>query len=102
MYIITAEKKDYCRKVGNIQFVNGVAETKDAWLASWFSGRAGFSVTASASKPDSVSERDIHEMNLTELRAACEALGLTGYSGLKKDELIQLLENSGGEDDGNR
>lgn len=44
MYRIKAPSESYERKIGGIRFVKGVAETDDAWLASWFSGRPGFTV----------------------------------------------------------
>ena len=40
MYKIKAPNEEYDRKIGGVQFVNGDNE----WLASWFSGRAGFTV----------------------------------------------------------
>ena len=46
MYQIKAPTERYDRKIGGIQFVNGEAQTEDDWLASWFSGRPGFTVTA--------------------------------------------------------
>lgn len=45
LYKITAPNLSYNRKIGGVQFVNGVAQTENDWLASWFSGRAGFAVT---------------------------------------------------------
>ena len=44
MYRIKAPSESYERKIGGVRFVKGVAETDDAWLASWFSGRPGFTV----------------------------------------------------------
>ena len=44
MYRIKAPTENYERKIGGVRFVDGVAETEDAWLASWFSGRPGFTV----------------------------------------------------------
>ena len=44
MYRIKAPTENYERKIGGVRFVNGVVETEDAWLASWFSGRPGFTV----------------------------------------------------------
>ena len=44
MYRIKAPSESYERKIGGIRFIKGVAETDDAWLASWFSGRPGFTV----------------------------------------------------------
>ena len=41
MYRIKAPSESYERKIGGIRFIKGVAETDDAWLASWFSGRPG-------------------------------------------------------------
>ena len=100
MYVIRAKSKSYGRKIGGVQFVDGVAKTKNAWLASWFSGRAGFAVTVD--EPEVVQQKDIHDMNISELKTVCETLGLSGYSGMKKDELLQLLEEqTKGEADGN-
>ena len=45
MYVIHAKSKSYGRKVGGVQFVDGVARTENVWLASWFSGKDGFRVT---------------------------------------------------------
>lgn len=44
MYKIRAPHAAYDRKIGGLRFVNGVAETDNSWLASWFSGRPGFTV----------------------------------------------------------
>lgn len=44
MYKIKAPNEEYDRKIGGVQFVNGEAQTDNEWLASWFSGRAGFTV----------------------------------------------------------
>lgn len=44
MYRIKAPSESYERKIGGVRFVSGIAETEDAWLASWFSGRPGFTV----------------------------------------------------------
>ena len=46
MYKIKAPSEEYDRKIGGVQFVNGEAQTDNEWLASWFSGRAGFAVEA--------------------------------------------------------
>lgn len=48
MYKIKAPTEEYDRKIGGVQFVNGEAQTDDKWLASWFSGRPGFTVEAVA------------------------------------------------------
>ena len=100
MYVIHAKSKSYGRKVGDVQFVDGIARTENAWLASWFGGRDGFHVTND--EPKALPQKDIHTMSVSELKTACEALGLSGYSTMKKDELLQLLkEHTGGETDGN-
>ena len=44
MYKIKAPTEEYDRKIGGVQFVNGEAQTDNKWLASWFSGRPGFTV----------------------------------------------------------
>lgn len=44
MYKIKAPNEEYDRKIGGVQFVSGEAQTDNEWLASWFSGRAGFSL----------------------------------------------------------
>lgn len=44
MYKIKAPNEEYDRKIGGVQFVNGEAQTDNEWLASWFFGRAGFTV----------------------------------------------------------
>lgn len=43
----------YEREIAGIKFDKGVAITDDKWLAEWFSGRDGFTVTTekTASKP---------------------------------------------------
>lgn len=46
MYKIKAPNEGYDRKIGGVQFVSGEAQTNNEWLASWFSGRAGFAVEA--------------------------------------------------------
>ena len=43
-YTITAPNKKYSRKLAGVQFVDGKGETKDNWVAQWFSGREGFTV----------------------------------------------------------
>lgn len=100
MYVIHAKSKSYGRKVGGVQFVDGVARTENVWLASWFSGKDGFRVTND--EPEALLQKDIHMMSVSELKSACEALGLSGYSTLKKEELLQRLkEHTDGETDGN-
>lgn len=44
-YVISAPNKKYNRKLAGVQFVDGKGETKDNWVAQWFSGREGFTVT---------------------------------------------------------
>ena len=44
MYKIKAPNEKYDRKIGGVQFVSGEAQTDNEWLASWFSGRTGFTV----------------------------------------------------------
>ena len=44
MYKIKAPSEEYDRKIGGVQFVSGEAHTDNEWLASWFSGRTGFTV----------------------------------------------------------
>ena len=44
MYKIKAPSEEYDRKIGGVQFVSGEAQTDNEWLASWFSGRTGFTV----------------------------------------------------------
>ena len=44
MYKIKAPNEEYDRKIGGVQFVSGEAQTDNEWLASWFSGRPGFTV----------------------------------------------------------
>ena len=46
MYKIKAPNEKYDRKIGGVQFVSGEAQTDNEWLASWFSGHVGFTVTA--------------------------------------------------------
>ena len=50
MYTIKTPNEKYSRKISGVQFVNGVAVTDNAWLASWFSGRKGFTVQAEAKR----------------------------------------------------
>lgn len=50
MYRIKAPSESYERRIGGVRFVNGVAETEDAWLASWFSGPAGLYGRAGAGR----------------------------------------------------
>ena len=44
MYKIKAPSEEYDRKIGGVQCMNGEAQTDNEGLASWFSGRAGFTV----------------------------------------------------------
>lgn len=37
--------KGYTRALAGIIFVDGEGRTEDKWLAAWFSGREGFTVT---------------------------------------------------------
>ena len=52
MYKIKAPSEEYDRKIGGVQFVNGEAQTDNEWLASWFSGRAGFTVETVTAEED--------------------------------------------------
>mgnify|MGYP003341236872 FL=1 len=38
-------------------------------------------------------EIDLSKMKVSELKQMCSDKGLSGYSGLKKDELVQLLSS---------
>lgn len=58
MYKITAPNEKYDRKIGGLRFVDGVAETDSEWLASWFSGRVGFSVETVESENDKKAEAE--------------------------------------------
>ena len=52
----------YDRKIAGLQFVNGKAVTENRWLASWFSGRDGFTVAPLESDPAGGKEgEDKHE-----------------------------------------
>ena len=57
MYKIKAPNEEYDRKIGGVQFVNGEAQTDNEWLASWFSGRAGFTVEAVAAEEETEKPR---------------------------------------------
>ena len=37
--------KGYTRALAGIIFIDGEGRTEDKWLAAWFSGREGFTVT---------------------------------------------------------
>ena len=52
MYKIKAPSEGYDRKIGGVQFVSGEAQTDNEWLASWFSGRAGFTVETVTAEED--------------------------------------------------
>ena len=54
MYKIKAPNEEYDRKIGGVQFVSGEAQTDNEWLASWFSGRAGFTVETVTAEEESV------------------------------------------------
>lgn len=51
--------KGYTRALAGIVFVDGEGRTEDKWLAAWFSGRDGFTVTeeaGEAEQPEAQSE----------------------------------------------
>ena len=59
----------------------------------------GFVRLGGSVKADSVNvDVTLEEMSLAELKALAKERGLTGYSALKKEDLIQILE--GDENDG--
>ena len=45
LYVIKAPVKTYNRRLLNVQFKDGIGETKDEKAAQWFAGRQGFTVT---------------------------------------------------------
>lgn len=44
--------KGYTRALAGIVFVDGEGRTEDKWLAAWFSGREGFTVTEEAGEAE--------------------------------------------------
>lgn len=44
--------KGYTRALAGIIFVDGEGRTEDKWLAAWFSGREGFTVTEEAEEAE--------------------------------------------------
>lgn len=51
---------------------------------------------AGAPDPDDSGDADLHpleDMDLTELRALAKENGISGYSGLKKEELLLVLKD---------
>lgn len=58
MYKIKAPNEEYDRKIGGVQFVNGEAQTDNEWLASWFSGRPGFTVETVTAEEETVTAEE--------------------------------------------
>ena len=45
-------------KIGGVQFVSGEVQTDNEWLASWFSGRPGFTVETVTAKEETEQTED--------------------------------------------
>ena len=76
MYKIKAPNEEYDRKIGGVQFVSGEAQTDNEWLASWFSGRAGFTVETVTAEEETEPTEDKPRRNLV-LEQICNYCNLT-------------------------
>lgn len=53
----------------------------------------GFKELGSSEKQAEKATKDLSEMNTQELKELAKKLGIEGYSGLKKDELLEVLKD---------
>lgn len=53
----------------------------------------GFQELASSEKKAEKETKPLDEMNTQELKELAKSLGIDGYSGLKKDELLEVLKD---------
>ncbi|SHI90192.1 Rho termination factor, N-terminal domain [Clostridium amylolyticum] len=82
-YKILAPNKEYTGLSAGVSFINGEAETENEWLVDWFRNK-GYEVTKE--------EQRIEELTVKELKELAKDKGIEGYSDMKKDELIKVLE----------
>lgn len=81
----------YTGNIAGVSFVNGVGETNDIWLVSWFLGR-GYRVVECVKKNETVDERELLELKtVKELKEIAEEKSIKGYQKMKKEELISAL-----------
>lgn len=82
-YKILAPNKEYTGLSAGVSFINGEAETENEWLVDWFRNK-GYEVTKE--------EERIEELTVKELKELAKDKGIEGYSDMKKDELLKVLE----------
>lgn len=102
-YIINHKIKGYTGKSACLVFSNGVSETNDSWVASWFKSKGHDVIEYSLNDDetvdvDEITEGDIKEnldyssYSLEDLKTIAKEKGVEGLSKLNKADLIQALK----------
>lgn len=81
---IYAPNKSYNGVSASVRFVDGIGETSDPYLLSWFREH-GYEVKE---------EGEDDNLSVKELKAKAKEKGIEGYSKMNKEELEKALEET--------